>query len=170
MESLAGILWAIFGVGLIVAEVFTLGFFLLWFGIGALAAAFAALFGFNVAVQFLVFALVSISLTALSRSIFYNTLFAHNQNNDLKSGIDALPGKLGTVVHASKGTLNEGAVKVFGTTWTAFPIDEAEPLQEGEKVEIVRVQGSSVIVRRPNKLPEWHASVIPPEENNEFKE
>ena len=41
MDQLIWIGWLILGVGLIIAEIFTLGFFLLWFGIGALAAALA---------------------------------------------------------------------------------------------------------------------------------
>jgi membrane protein implicated in regulation of membrane protease activity len=29
------------------------------------------------------------------------------------------------------------------------------PLLEGEKVEVVRVKGASIYVRRVNELPEW---------------
>ena len=57
---------------------------------------------------------------------------------------------------ASKGALREGAVKVYGSTWTAFPIDGETELIEGEKVEVVSVRGSSIYVRRVlNELPEW---------------
>ena len=59
---------------------------------------------------------------------------------------------------ASKGALHEGAVKVFGSTWTAFPIDDETPLMEGEKVEVVEVKGSSIYVRKisaEKELPEW---------------
>ena len=57
---------------------------------------------------------------------------------------------------ASKGALNEGAVKVYGSTWTAFPEDGDTELVEGEKVEVVRVQGSSIYVRPIVKhLPGW---------------
>ncbi len=74
----------------------------------------------------------------------------------MKTGVDALPGKVGTVTTASKGALNEGAVKVYGSTWTAFPIDDEDPLTQGEKVEVVEVKGSSVYVRRVTKgLPSW---------------
>ena len=45
MENYLWIFWAILGAILIVAEIFTTGFVLLWFGIGALAAAFAGLVG-----------------------------------------------------------------------------------------------------------------------------
>ena len=46
------ILWLVLGVFLVIAEIFTLGFVLLWFGIGAFAAAFAAIARSRVFVQF----------------------------------------------------------------------------------------------------------------------
>lgn len=155
MEQLAWLPWLILGVVLIVAEIFTLGFFLLWFGVGAIAAALVGLVGGGIFLQFLVFAVVSIGLTAMSRTIFSN-YFSHDDNNAMKSGVDALPGKIGTVSEASKGALNEGAVKVFGSTWTAYPIEGESELIQGEKVEVVEVRGSSIYVRRiTNELPEW---------------
>jgi len=157
MEQLAWILWVVLGVGLIIAEIFTLGFVLFWFGIGALAGALIGYMGFGFGWQFMAFALVSIVLTAMSRTIFSN-YFSHNTENDIKTGVDALPGQIGTVSAGSRGALHEGAVKVFGSTWTAFPIDDATPLVEGEKVEVVQVKGSSIYVRRvagEKELPEW---------------
>lgn len=155
MDNALWILWLVLGVGLIIAEIFTLGFVLLWFGIGAIAAALVGLLGGGFLLQFLVFAIVSVGLTMMSRTIFAN-YFSHGEGDRMKSGVDALPGKKGTVTTASKGALNEGAVKVFGSTWTAFPIDEETKLIEGEKVEVVEVRGSSVYVRRvTNELPEW---------------
>ena len=71
MENYLWILWAVLGAVLIVAEIFTTGFVLLWFGIGALVAGLAALLGVNnIILQFLIFAVVSIALTAASRTIF----------------------------------------------------------------------------------------------------
>lgn len=155
MENYLWILWIVLGVGLIVAEVFTLGFFLLWFGIGAIAAALVGILGGGLVLQFLVFFAVSIGLTVMSRTILAN-YFSHGEKDRVKTGVDALPGKVGTVTSASAGSLNEGAVKVFGSTWTAFPIDEETKLVEGEKVEVIEVKGSSIYVRRiANGLPEW---------------
>jgi membrane protein implicated in regulation of membrane protease activity len=157
MEQFTSLLWIVLSVILIIAELFTLGFVLLWFGIGALAAAFAGWLGFGFGLQFLVFAVVSILLTAMSRMIFAK-YFPHNSDNSLKMGIDALPGQVGTVTIASKGALNEAAVKVYGSTWTAFPIDDKTSLAEGEKVEVVRIQGSSIYVQKiedSKKIPEW---------------
>src|ERR671938_828776 len=101
-EDWVWILWTILGVILIVAEVFTPGFVLLWFGIGALAAALAGLIGItSLPLQFLIFALVSIALTAASRTIFVNYFSRERTGDDLKTGVDALPGKVGTVVTSS---------------------------------------------------------------------
>lgn len=161
MESYLWIFWVIFGAILIVAEVFTTGFVLLWFGIGALAAALAALAGVNnVGLQFLIFAAVSIALTAASRTIFVNYFSREKTGGDLKTGADALPGKVGTVITSSHGALNEGAVKVFGSTWTAYPADGEEPLEAGDRVQVDRVQGASIYVRRVGAVPDWRAKEL----------
>ena len=157
MEQFTWILWVVLGAILVIAEIFTLGFVLFWFGVAAFAAALVGWLGFGFAFQFLIFSIVSIVLTAMSRTIFVR-YFPQNEENALKSGIDSLPGQIGTVTIASKGALQEGAVKVYGSIWTAFPVDEAMPLVEGEKVEVVRVQGSSIYVRGTKELPGWRES------------
>lgn len=157
MDQFAYILWIILGVVLIIAEIFTLGFVLFFFGIGAFAAALAGGLGFGFGLQFLIFASVSIALTAMSRTIFAK-YFSQDEENAVKMGMDSLPGQIGTVTLSSKGALQEGAVKVYGSTWTAFPVEDEMPLIEGEKVEVVRVRGSSIYVQKiegSKKLPEW---------------
>ena len=155
METYAWIFWLVFGIILILAETFTLGFVLLWFGVGALAAALAGLFGLGFLGQFIIFAAVSIVLTAMSRTIFAKYL-GHNDDEAVKTGVDALPGQVGTVTLPSSGAMNEGAVKVYGSVWTAFPVDEETKLVEGEKVEVVSVRGSSIFVRPVvRELPGW---------------
>lgn len=157
MEQLAWILWIILGVVLIIAEIFTFGFVLFCFGLGAFAAALVGGLGFGFGLQFLAFAVVSIVLTVMSRTIFAR-YFSHDEKDTVKMGMDALPGQIGTVTTASKGALQEGAVKVYGSTWTAFPVDDETSLIEGEKVEVVRIQGSSIFVQRideSKRIPEW---------------
>ena len=157
MDQFLWIIWLILAVVLIIAEIFTLGFVLFWFGVGALAAALVGFFGLGLGWQFATFAVVSIALTAMSRTIFA-TYFSHDEGNTIKSGVDSLPGKVGTVIEASKGAMGEAAVKVFGSTWTAYPIDDETKLIAGEKVEVVEVKGSSIYVRRVvNELPGWRS-------------
>ena len=156
------ILWAVLGAILVVAEIFTSGFVLLWFGIGALVAAFAGLVGIDsLVVQFMIFAVVSISLTAASRTIFINYFSREKTGESLRSGVDALPGKIGTVVSSSKGALHEGAVKVFGSTWTAYPAAGEPPLEAGERVCVESIEGASIYVRRVNGDPDWRRRELP---------
>ena len=161
MANYLWIFWAILGAVLVVAEVFTTGFVLLWFGVGALAAGLAGLLGVHsIILQFLIFAIVSISLTAASRTIFVNYFSREKSGGDLKSGVESLPGKIGTVVSSSRGAMHEGAVKVFGSTWTAYPAEGEEPLEAGDRVEVTRVQGASIYVRRIGAAPDWRGKEL----------
>ncbi len=155
MDQFVWIFWLVLGIGLLVAEIFTLGFFLFWFGVGALAAAFVGLLGFGFVWQFAAFAIVSIACTILSRSIFSNR-FLSTEESEKKMGLEALPGKIGTVTEPSKGSLNAAAVRVYGSEWTAYPIDGESSLIAGEKVEVVRIEGASIYVQKVQKeLPGW---------------
>ncbi|HJP95319.1 MAG TPA: NfeD family protein [Pyrinomonadaceae bacterium] len=153
------ILWVVLGAILVVAEVFTSGFVLLWFGIGALAAALAAFIGLDsLALQFFIFAGISIALTAASRTIFINYFSREKTGQSLRTGVDALPGKVGTVVSSSRGALQEGAVKVFGSTWTAYPAPGEPPLEAGERVCVESIEGASIYVKRIGEEPDWRSN------------
>jgi membrane protein implicated in regulation of membrane protease activity len=162
MDNILWIFWCVLGAILIVAEVFTSGFVLLWFGIGALVAAFAGLIGINsLAIQFLIFAGVSLGLTAASRTIFVNYFSREKTGDSLKTGVDSLPGKIGTVVSSSRGAMQEGAVKVFGSTWTAYPADGEDPLEAGERVMVDSIKGASIYVRRISEGGDWRQKSLP---------
>ncbi|MBC7797251.1 MAG: NfeD family protein, partial [Pyrinomonadaceae bacterium] len=103
MQELAAIFWIILGVIFVVAELFTLSLFLLGFGIGALLAGLAAYIGFGMAIQIIVFFSVSILLTLFARSIFRDFIGRHKSGSVLKSGVDNLPGQIGTVINPSAG-------------------------------------------------------------------
>ncbi|HZE69205.1 MAG TPA: NfeD family protein [Pyrinomonadaceae bacterium] len=161
-DSFIWIFWAVLGAILMVAEIFTSGFVLFWFGIGALAAALVDLIGIhNLGLQFLVFAAVSIGLTAASRTIFVNYFSREKTGDSLRTGVHSLPGKIGTVVSSSKGAMNEGAVKVFGSTWTAYPAAGEPPLEAGERVCVDSVEGASIYVRRVETGRDWRQKELP---------
>lgn len=155
MEQFAWILWMIFGIFMIVAEIFTLGFVLFWIGIAAIAAGAAAFLGLGYLGQFIIFVVVSVALTIMSKTIFEN--YYPHQDDEINTGVDSLPGQVGTVKRASKGALNSAVVRVYGSDWKAFPVDETTIFAEGEKVEVVRVEGSSIYIRKAGQkeLPDW---------------
>ena len=150
--SYAWIVWLILAAIFIAVEVLTPGFFLLWFGIGALAAAVLALLGINsLAAQIIVFLIVSVALLVASRTIFERFLPLSSAAQGLKTNVETMIGQVGTVVESSRGALHEAAVKVYGSTWTAFPIEGEKPLTEGETVAIERIEGNTLYVRRSSK-------------------
>src|SRR5918912_3635830 len=94
-------IWLVLGALFIVAEMFTSGFVLLWFGIGAIVAALLALTGLvGLPLQVIVFLFVSIALTVASRTIFERVFMRSSPGRELKTGIETLPGRTGIVVSA----------------------------------------------------------------------
>ena len=144
------LIWLILAAVFAVAEVFTAGFVLLWFGVGAVAAALLALLGVeSLAAQVVSFLVVSVMLVIASRTIFEQFLMRSSRGNELKTGVGQMIGQAVTVTEASRGLLNEAAVKAYGSVWTALPLPDEAPLQEGETVLIERIEGNTVYVRRP---------------------
>ena len=163
MEDYVWIIWVVLAVVLMVAEIFTPGFVLLWFGIGALAAALASIAGLGYPYQFLIFFVVSMALTVASRTIFTKYFVRKELEGGFKTGVDSLPGKIGTVVISSRGALNEGAVKVYGSTWTAYPAEGEDALEAGDRVMVDSVRGASIYVRRVPAVPDWRGHAALPE-------
>ena len=131
------LIWLIIGGILIVAEMLTLTFYLLWFGIGALVAALIALLLPDM------FALQAIaaSVTIAVLTIFTKPLTRRfRKGKGYQDAVDALVGKQGVVVEDIVPG-KHGIVKVGGDTWSAV---SNELLQKGETVIVVS-RGSAVL-------------------------
>jgi membrane-bound serine protease (ClpP class) len=67
------------------------------------------------------------------------------QRTPIQTGAEAVPGRVGVV----RTELNpRGIVYLMGEQWTAELVDDPGPVEEGEQVEIVRVDGLTLKVRR----------------------
>jgi membrane protein implicated in regulation of membrane protease activity len=108
-----------------------------------------------VGLQVGIFLGVSVALTVASRTIFERFFMRNAPGCGIKTGIESLPGQVGMVVQASQGVLNEAAVKVYGSTWTAYPASGEDPLREGDQVEVERVDGAVLYVRRYSPVAPW---------------
>lgn len=150
-------IWLILSAIFFIAEVLTSGFVLLWFGVGALVAALmAAAHIAGLPAQTVVFLGVSVALVIASRTIF-DRFFHSSSGNELKTGIDALPGQVGIVVEPSTGDSREAAVRVFGSTWKAYPAEGEGALTRGQQVKVERIEGVSIFVRRLGSGPSWRS-------------
>jgi len=136
------LIWMIVGAVFFVGEIFTAGFFLLWFGVGAVVAGVLALLGFRTAWQWAAFAVVTAVLTIISRR------FADRFTTQQPSGIgaDRFLGQKGVVLEAIDNTKNTGRVRIAQDEWRANS-DSGEPIPEGKTVEVTRLEGTRVVVK-----------------------
>lgn len=124
------VIWLIVAGVLLVAEMLTLTFYLLWLGVGALVAALAALIVPDAfAVQVIVGCAVALVLTLSSKRLTRR----FRASRGFRDAIDELVGKRGVVVEAIEPD-RMGIVKVGSETWSA---KSPEPLAPGASVIVV---------------------------------
>lgn len=135
--------WVILSALLIVGEIFTAGFFVLPFGIGAAAAAALAFMGAGLVWQWAVFLVVSVALLLPLKR------FADRVTPDSGIGVaaDRVIGKVGIVVDAVQPhSITGGRVKIGSEEWRAT-FDGESAIPEGASVEILRIDGTHVVVQ-----------------------
>ncbi len=135
-------IWLIIAAFFIIMEIFTAGFFILWFGIGAAVAGILALLGVGIAWQWLVFVLVSGILFAVSRR--FAERFTKKQPPGV--GADRFIGKIGVVLEDINNIENTGRVRIDKDEWRADSETE-ETITKGTKVMVTRLDGTHVVVR-----------------------
>ena len=124
-----------------VMEATTVNLVSVWFAGGAIGAFFAALFGGNIYVQFVVFLIISVGLLLSLRPVMkHKILGKHTPTN-----ADKIIGKVGIVTHKIDTQQGEGAVKVDGLIWTARTQDNAV-IAVGSPVRILEIKGVKIYV------------------------
>ena len=137
-------IWLVVSVGLVVAEMFSLDLVLLMFAAGALAAGGAAALGLPVAVQALVFAIVSVLALLGVRPLAKRRL--NDAGEHVRHGIDAIKGSDALVL--SRVDEHGGLVKIGGEEWTARAFDSTQTLEPGQKVQVIDIKGATALVWR----------------------
>jgi membrane protein implicated in regulation of membrane protease activity len=135
--------WIIIAVVLAIIEGLTLGFVTIWFTIGAGVAAVVSLAGGNLTIQIIVFFAVSLILLLFTRPILVKKLKVGKEKNN----IELIEGKTGLVTEAIE-PFNSGLVKVNGIVWTAIGEATDFAADKDTEVEIVRVEGVKLIVKK----------------------
>lgn len=133
--------WVVFAVVLSAAEIFTAGFFLLPIGIGAGVAAVVNYFGFSTGIQWFAFLASSVVLFYLMHGLADRLTHEPPQ----KMGADRLIGKRGLVIESLVPHSPLGIVRVEREEWRAETVDDT-PVAEGNRVEVLGIEGSHLIV------------------------
>ena len=142
MEDWLSWAWVVVAILLTIAEIFTVGFFLICFGVGAAIAAVAAFLGFSPLVQFVTFVVAS-AVTLLLLRPFANRV---TNANATPVGIDRLIGRQGIVIEVIDPTLGSGVVRVDHEPWSADSADGV-PYAVGTIVQVVEIVGTHLKVR-----------------------
>lgn len=141
--------WVILAVILVVGEIFTIGFFLLPFGVGAAVTAAAAWFGLGVVGQWIVFLIVSIPALLLLKR-FADRVTQGREMLNVAS--DRAVGQTGVIVKEVQPYGGGGEVRVGTEVWRAEP-DPQERIPLDTLVEVLRVEGTRLIVRPKSSPP-----------------
>lgn len=133
--------WTLFALGMGIGEIFTAGFFLLPFAIGAAAAAVLAWLGVALAAQWLVFFGVSAIAFAYLRK------FIDRQDDQIQPRIGAnrwLEAR-GVVLQDIDPHAGTGMARIDTEEWRAIS-EDGTPIAAGTRVIVTDVQGSRLVV------------------------
>lgn len=133
------LIWIFVAIVFIILELITTAFFLVWFGIGAIVAAVLNYLGFDIYVQFIAFAIVSLILVLSTRR------FADRITPDIgkKTTAERLIGKTAKVLRQIDE--NTFVVNAAGEEWSAHTND---PIDIGDEVKIVGINSIILIVEK----------------------
>lgn len=127
----------------IIIEAITLNLVTIWFAFGSICAYITSYFTENIIVQLIVFVVTS------SISLFFTKplLEKYLKCNKEKTNLDRIIGQVGIVTKDIKKHEN-GRVKVDGKDWMAISDKE---IKKGNEVEILKIEGAKIIVRKKGK-------------------
>ena len=136
-------IWIVLGLVLLLGEMVTPGgFYILFFGVGAIIVGILA--GFNVAGPLWFQVIVFSSLSLITFWLFRQRLL-QSTRRDAQDQIDTLIGETAVVMEEipSRGI---GKAEMRGTSWSAHNIGE-KSLARGQRCKVERVEGLTIYVR-----------------------
>jgi membrane protein implicated in regulation of membrane protease activity len=133
--------WLVAAVALSVAEIFTAGFFMLPFGIGAALAALLAYFGVALVWQWVVF--VGLSSVLLFTLRGFSDRMTHEPPQKVAG--DRLIGRPGVVIETIDHSTGTGRVRVDREEWRADALSDGA-IEVGGPIVVLAVVGAHLVV------------------------
>jgi membrane protein implicated in regulation of membrane protease activity len=134
----------VLGILLMILEVITPGFIVMWFGIALIVAAIPVYFQAPTEIVLATFAATLLLLTVFVRRIFISR-FVHKSG--VRTNVASVIGEQGVVIETIDKVKSTGKVRVNKEVWTAkAEHDEVIPLDQ--IVTVVRVDGVKLIIRK----------------------
>ena len=136
--------WLIIAGLCFVIEIYTVGFFIFWFGVGALLALLISFITNNLFIQVVVFLISSSLLVILTKPLMKK--FLKNEKS-IPTNYFSLIGKTGLVTEKIDSSNSTGQVKVKGELWSAIADSDIE---KDSKVKVLSVDGVKLKVEKLN--------------------
>ncbi len=138
--------WMALAAVLLIAEIFTAGFFLLWFSIGAAGAGVLAMLDVGRPAQLTVFILLSGILFVFGRR------FAERVTANQPPGIgaDRFIGKVGVAIEDIDNNSIKGRVRIGSDEWRAVS-ESGGIIKEKTIIEVIKIDGTKAVVKPVEK-------------------
>ncbi len=141
------LIWFLSAIVLVVAEMFTAGFWLACLAVGCVAAGLVGLVPFaGLTLQTVAFAATSLAGMIGLRPLMLRR-FQLGPGSEVRTGIDALLGKTGIVLERIDPASRQGRVKVEGEDWRGASVDDT-PIEAGARVTVIQVDGTTLVVEK----------------------
>jgi len=136
-------IWAILAAVFIIAEIFTAGFYLFPFGVGAGIAAILTMLGLPSWLQWLAFIVISAALVIFSRKLADRL----TKEPPERVGSHRVIDEIGLVIEPIDPLTDTGRVRVKKDEWRATSADDTK-IEKDARVRVLRVDGTHLVVER----------------------
>lgn len=127
----------------IIIEIATVNLATIWFAAGSLVALIFNLCKAHIAVQIVVFFVVSLLMLIFARPYLEKAI----KKDNIKTNVDSIVGSTAKITETVNNLEGIGTAVVNGLEWTARAEDDSRIIEAGEIVEIVAVSGVKLIVK-----------------------
>ena len=136
-------IWLIVAGLCFIIEMATVGFFVFWFGIGALISMVVSIFfPENIILQAVIFVISSVILLLLTKPLVNKFT---KKDKKIETNAYSIIGKKGIVVQDINPTFGVGQIKIAGEVWSAKTSDETT-IEKGTEIKVIQIDGVKAVV------------------------
>ena len=143
------IFWLVVLIVCIAIEAMTMSLTTVWFAGGALVAVFVAVLNGPIALQVVLFVLVSMLMLFFTRPVAVK----YFNKDRVKTNVESLVGKTAVVTADVDNIQGVGQAIVNGQEWSARSIDDGMRISAGTVVEIIAINGVKLLVKPDASVP-----------------
>lgn len=141
-------IWLVVLIIAVVVEVLTMGLTTIWFAGGALVAIVATLLHAPIAVQVVLFFLVSLLLLFFTRPVAVK----YFNRDRVKTNAEGLIGRQAIVISEISNIQGVGQVTVSGQQWSARSMEDSVVIPAGAVVNVMAIDGVKLIVKADERM------------------